>query len=104
MKLWSLFLRQVGQLAVQPCVHPLLILHNHACIHCSCCTSLHASIALFNPRTSISIQKRPFCSGNLNSETPGDSESTLLRWGHVLARAAQPCMHALLTLHKVHQV
>jgi len=77
----------------QPCMHPLLMLHKPACIHCS-----------FQSRNVFSIQKRPFCSGNLNSETPGDSENMLLRWGDVLARAAQPCMHALLTLHKVHQV
>jgi hypothetical protein len=31
--------------------------------------------ALFNPGTSILIQKHPFYSGNVSSETPGDSES-----------------------------
>ncbi len=38
---------------------------------------------LFNPRESILIQKRPFYSGNLNSETPGDRENTVLHWGYV---------------------
>ncbi len=40
--------------------------------------------ALFNPETSIQIQKRPFYSGNQNSETPGDSKNAFLHWGDVL--------------------
>ncbi len=35
----------------------------------------HESLVLFNPKTSSTIQKRPFHSENLNSETPGDSKS-----------------------------
>ena len=31
--------------------------------------------AFFSPETSLSIQKHPFYSGNLNSETPGDSQT-----------------------------
>ncbi len=44
-------------------------------------------LALFNSRTSILIQKRPFKSGNLNSETPGDSRNVFLHWGNVLGVA-----------------
>jgi len=42
-----------------------------------------AHFALFKPETSISIQKHPFCSGQLNSETPGDSKTVFLHWGDV---------------------
>ena len=35
--------------------------------------------ALFNPKTSTSIQKHHFYTGNLNSETRGDSKSTFLQ-------------------------
>jgi len=45
--------------------------------------SSHTTIALFNPETSILIQKLSFYSGNLNSETPGDSKNAFLRWGDV---------------------
>ncbi len=41
--------------------------------------------ALFNPETSILIQKRHPYTGNLNSETPGDSKNAFLHWGDVLA-------------------
>ncbi len=34
--------------------------------------------ALFNPETSFLIQKRHLYTGNLNSETPGDSRNTFL--------------------------
>jgi len=40
--------------------------------------------ALFNPVTSILIQKRLFYSGNLNSETPWESKNVFLHWGDVL--------------------
>ncbi len=40
--------------------------------------------ALFSPKTSILIQKRPLYSGNLNSKAPGDSKNAFLHWGDVL--------------------
>ncbi len=40
--------------------------------------------ALFNPETSILIQKRHPYTGNLNSETLGDSKNAFLHWGDVL--------------------
>ncbi len=40
--------------------------------------------ALFNPETSILIQKRHPYTGNLNSETSGDSKNACLHWGDVL--------------------
>ncbi len=48
-----------------------------------CC--MHGLLhALFNPETSILIQKhRPYI-GNLNSETPGDSKKAFLHWGDYL--------------------
>ena len=39
--------------------------------------------ALFNPETSILIQKRHPYTGNLNLETPGDSKDAFLYWGDV---------------------
>ncbi len=42
------------------------------------------SLALFNPQTPILIQKRHPCTGNLNSETLGDSKNAFLHWGDVL--------------------
>jgi len=41
--------------------------------------------ALFNPETSISIQKRHPYTGNLNSETSGDSQNAFLHCGDVSA-------------------
>jgi len=41
--------------------------------------------ALFNPKTSILIQKRHPYTGNLNSEMPGDSKNAFLHCGHVSA-------------------
>ena len=38
-------------------------------------------IALFNPETSIFIQKHHPYTGNLNSETLGDSKNAFLHWG-----------------------
>jgi len=37
--------------------------------------------ALFNPKTSILIQKRHPYTGNLNSEMPGDSKNAFLHYG-----------------------
>ena len=37
------------------------------------------------PETSFLFQERPFYSGNLNSEMPGDIQNTFLRLGDVLA-------------------
>jgi len=41
-------------------------------------------INLFSPKTSIFLQKRLPYSGNLNSETPGDSKNAFLYRGDVL--------------------
>jgi len=41
--------------------------------------------ALFNPKTSILIQKRHPYPGNLNRETSGDSKNAFLHCGDVLA-------------------
>ena len=41
-------------------------------------------MTLFNPKTSTAVQKRHPCTGNLNSETPGDSKKVFLHWGHDL--------------------
>jgi len=46
--------------------------------------------ALFNPETSISIQKRHPYIGNLNSETLGDSKNAFLHWGDVLGTFNMP--------------
>jgi len=40
--------------------------------------------ALFNPRKSILIQKCHPYTGNLNSETLGDSKNAFLHWGNAL--------------------
>ncbi len=45
-----------------------------------------ATAALFNHKTSSSLQKHPSYSGNLNSEMPGDSKSALIHGGDVLGR------------------
>ncbi len=42
-------------------------------------------VALFNPETSILIQKRHPYTGNLNSEMLGDSKNVFQHWGDVLA-------------------
>ncbi len=40
--------------------------------------------ALFNDRKSTLVQKHHPYTGNLNSETPGDSNNAFLHWGDVL--------------------
>jgi len=45
--------------------------------------SLLGTVALFNPKTSVLIQKRHPYTGNLNSETLGDSKNAFLLWGDV---------------------
>lgn len=42
--------------------------------------------ALFNLETSVSIQKHRHYTGNLNSETPGDSKSAFLHYRGALGR------------------
>ena len=51
--------------------------------------------ALFNPKTSIFIQKRHPYTGNLNPETPGHSKNAFIHWGYVLRqkRRPQPCQN-----------
>jgi len=49
------------------------------------------NIALFNPETSISIQKQHPYTGNLNSGTPGDSKNAFLHCGDVLDDKAWHC-------------
>jgi len=43
-----------------------------------------------NPETAIFIQKRPFYTGNLNSETPGNSKNAFLHWGDVSGESNIP--------------
>jgi len=45
-------------------------------------------MALFNPEMSNLIQKRHPYTGNVNSETPGDSETAFLHWGDTLGSHA----------------
>ena len=45
-----------------------------------------SSEALFNFETSTLIQKRRPYTGNLNSETLGDSKNVFLHWGDGLGR------------------
>ena len=40
--------------------------------------------ALFNPETSILVQKRHPYTGNLNRETSGDNKNAFPHWGDVL--------------------
>ncbi len=47
------------------------------------CQLMREVWALFNPETSISIQKRHPYTGNLNSETSGDSKNAFLHCGDV---------------------
>ncbi len=44
-------------------------------VHCSCHVALKLPLALFNPKTSNVIQKRHPYTGNLNSQTSGDSKN-----------------------------
>ena len=46
---------------------------------------MYRQLALFNSETSVSIQKRHPYTGNLNSETSGDSKNACLHCGDVLA-------------------
>lgn len=39
----------------------------------------------FNPKTSSVTKRRPFYSGNLSSDTPGDSRQAFLHWGDVIS-------------------
>ena len=50
--------------------------------------------ALFNPKMSNLIQKCRPCTGNLNSEKPGNSENVFLHWGDVYG-----FLHGLLHGH-----
>ncbi len=50
-----------------------------------------STAALFNPKMSVVIQKRHFYTGNLNSETLGDSKNTLLHWGDVSGQQLTVC-------------
>lgn len=54
-----------------------------------------ARSALFNPNTSILIKKRHSYTGNLNSETPGDSKNAFLHWGDVLGQTSITLTHCL---------
>ena len=44
------------------------------------CQNAADAIALLNPETSILLQRRPSYSGNLDSETPGDSKTRFNMW------------------------
>ena len=57
----------------------------HNCMCWSSGTQLCSDTsALYNPKSSILIQKRHPYTENLNSETPGDSKNAFLHWGDVL--------------------
>ena len=49
---------------------------------------MYRQLALFNSETSVSIQKRHPYTGNLNSETSGDSKNAFLHCGDVSALVA----------------
>jgi hypothetical protein len=55
------------------------------------------AVALLSPEMSILIQKRPCYSGNLNSETPGDSTNTYLHWEDVVGITQSMVVLVLLT-------
>ncbi len=55
--------------------------------------------ALFNPKTSILIQKCDPYTGNLNSEMSGDSENAFQHCGDRLAHTKSDGMHGLDDLH-----
>ncbi len=54
--------------------------------------------AFLNPKTSISIQKHPSYTRDLNAETSGDSTSAFLHCGDVLGTADGPVQLCCLTL------
>ena len=62
---------------------------NVACAFCTVCLHVFQAVHIqrylpfFNPKTSILIQKRPFYSGILNSELPGDSKKAIIHLGDV---------------------
>ena len=49
--------------------------------------------ALFNPETSILIQKRHLYTGNLNSEMSGDSNNAFLHCGDVVVEKPEDEMY-----------
>ena len=55
------------------------------CLSCLLFTHILPDLnALFNPKTTISMQKRDPYTGNPNSETLGDGEDAFLHWGNIL--------------------
>jgi len=74
-----------------PCCQVQLYFAFHCCSTATCsCTQRETLSALFNPKASVSIQKRYPYTGNLNSESPGDSKNAFLHWGDVLADVHKP--------------
>ncbi len=65
-----------GRFQLVPCQHP----------------HLQIIEALFNPKTSVLIQRRHPYTGNVNSETSGDSRNALLHCGDVIRRSSEQCM------------
>ncbi len=59
-------------------------------IHPAPCATLQA---LFNPEMSIFVQKRPSYSGDLNSETPGDSKNAILHGEDLSIHSTQLSIH-----------
>ncbi len=51
--------------------------------------------ALFNPETSMLVQKRHPYTGNLKSETPGHRKSAFLHWGDVAIPLGSGLMSSL---------
>jgi len=65
-----------------PCCQVQLCFALHCCSTATCSCTQHETLsALFNPKTSILI---PY-TGDLHSESPGDSKNAFLHWGDVLA-------------------
>ncbi len=62
---------------------PAYIGQQPQCIEASS-TPLLLSLALCNPKTSVTIQKCHLYTGNLNLETPGDRKTPNLHLGDVL--------------------
>ncbi len=72
----------------------LLVLPLRSCLH---------SAALFNPETSILIQKRHPYTGNLNRELSGDSKNAFLHCGDVLDSVNPVNERVSSPHHSIHQ-
>jgi len=73
-----------GLAALRPTTHTAVSALEHCLQNDQVYPRYALSLSLLNPKTSITLQERPSYSGNLNSETPGDSTNAFLHWGDVL--------------------